>query len=572
MNRRDFLAAKATISPDALPLNEAHEEVSSFSNKSLPSFPRTVTGLEPYAGPFGPDEAAHLLRRATFGATPEHLRRVSQMTLSGVVSMLLQDTTLPVPPLNANPQDTGVPQGETWVNAPYSDPNNPNYNPNSSRTTSFKAWMLGLMIGQDISLREKMVLFWHNHFVSRTGDVGDARFVYRQNALFRLHAFGNFRTLAREMTTDPAMLRFLNGNTNTNASPNENYARELQELFTIGKGPEIAPGNYTTYTEDDVKAAARVLTGWRDSRADINSYFTAGRHDSTDKQFSSAYGNHVIVGREGDAGATEIDDLIALIFSREETAVFLCRKLYRWFVYYVIDDAAEVNVIQPMAEILRANDYEVKPVLSALFGSAHFFDPANRGCMIKHPLDFTVGTMRQFGVVFPGPNDLANLYMMWGYIRSQASLMQMNAGDPPNVAGWPAFYQEPQYYQLWINSDTIQRRTQFTDRFISSSGYVQNNVRIVIDPLEFVNQLTNPEDPVQLIAESAALLFAIPITENQKALLKETLIPGLPDYEWTIEWLDYKANPADEMKIGAVRSKLQALYKFMMNMAEYQLS
>jgi hypothetical protein len=148
----------------------------------------------------------------------------------------------------------------------------------------------------------------------------------------------------------------------------------------------------------------------------------------------------------------------------------------------------------------------------------------------------------------------------------------MNIGDPPNVAGWPAFYQEPQFYELWINTDTIQRRNQFTDRFISRSGYVQSNVRIVIDPIEFVKQLSNPADPVTLIDESASILFAMTITENQKAMLKESLIPGLPDYEWTSEWMDYVANQADEMKIATVRTKLQSLYKSMMNMAEYQLS
>jgi uncharacterized protein (DUF1800 family) len=494
------------------------------------------------------------------------------MTLDDAIDLLLADSPPPVPPLNVNSLDTGVPVGETWVQAPYTDPNNPSYNPNGSRTTSFKSWWIGLMIQQDISLREKMVMFWQNHFVSRTGDVGDARFSYKQNALFRQQAFGDFRYLAREITTDPGMLRFLNGNTNTNVNPNENYGRELQELFTIGKGPEIAPGNYTTYTEDDVKAAARVLTGWRDSRADINGYFTASRHDSQDKQFSAAYGNRVIAGRTGSDGALEIDDLIGMIFEREETARFLCRKLYRWFVYYVIDDAAEANVISPMTQLLLSSNYVVKPVLRALLRSAHFFDPANIGCMIKNPIDFTVGTMRQFNVVFPYSSDLVNQYAMWGYIRGQASQFQMNIGDPPNVAGWPAFYQEPQFYELWINTDTIQRRNQFTDRFISRSGYVQSNVRIVIDPIEFVKQLSNPADPVTLIDESASILFAMTITENQKAMLKESLIPGLPDYEWTSEWMDYVANQADEMKIATVRTKLQSLYKSMMNMAEYQLS
>ena len=119
------------------------------------------------------------------------------------------------------------------------------------------------MLNEQASLREKMVLFWHNHFVTALGTIGDPRYGFRYNALLRKYALGNFKELALAITIDGAMLKYLNGNRNSKAAPDENYARELQELFTIGKGPEIGPGDYTNYTEDDVKAAAKVLTGWR---------------------------------------------------------------------------------------------------------------------------------------------------------------------------------------------------------------------------------------------------------------------------------------------------------------------
>jgi hypothetical protein len=192
--------------------------------------------------------------------------------------------------------------------------------------------------------------------------------------------------------------------------------------------------------------------------------------------------------------------------------------------------------------------------------------------MLKNPIDYVVGTMRQFSVVFPAATDLVSQYGAWDYVRSRGSAMQMNLVDPPNVAGWAAYYQDPQFYELWINTDTLQKRNQFTDRFITTNGVSVNGVPIAIDPIAFADASSSPSDPTVLIDEAAQLLFAIPLTANQKAFLKDTLIPGLPDYEWTAEWTDYKNDSTNATKLAAVRGKLQALVKYMMNMAEYQLS
>jgi hypothetical protein len=240
-------------------------------------------------------------------------------------------------------------------------------------------------------------------------------------------------------------------------------------------------------------------------------------------------------------------------------------------VYYVIDPAAETNVIIPLADILRNNNYEIKPVLQTLFKSAHFFDHVNIGCSIKNPLELTVGMLRQFSVLFPDSTSLTAQYNHWKYVRTQGANMQLDLGDPPNVAGWPAYYQIPQYYELWINSDTLPKRNQFTDTILST-GYRQNSFTLIADPIAFVNLVSNPYDPNVIISELAQILFPIAITGNQKDFLKETLIPGLPDYEWTIEWGDYVADPTDPGKLAAVKTKLQALLMFMLAMAEYQLT
>src|SRR6478672_11169439 len=146
------------------------------------------------------------------------------------------------------------------------------------------------------------------------------------------------------------MLRYLNGYLNTATAPDENYGRELQELFTIGKDPVT---NLAPYAEDDVKNAAKILTGHRINGNTFSYFFDATRHDSTDKTFSTFYNNTVIKGRTGAAGAQETDDLLNMIFAKNEVSKFIVRKLYRWFVYYVIDETTEANVIEPLATIFR---------------------------------------------------------------------------------------------------------------------------------------------------------------------------------------------------------------------------
>ncbi len=573
-----LFALPSAISSLSAPGTE--DTINPYANRSLPSTPRSAAGLEPYTGTWGTDERLYLLRRTLFGVKRSDLAAVAQLSLADSLTLLFTPGIAPDPPVNnysASSASAGdVPAGAAWVNAPYLDGTTDYY-----RTISLKAWWTGLMIDQSISLREKMTLFWHNHFATETNIVGDARYEYKHHALLRQYAFGNFRDLVKQITIDPNVLRYLNGNVNTKTSPNENYGRELLELFTIGKGAVRAPGDYTNYTEDDVKAAARVLTGWRDdsTTTPVSSYFdadrtpTSTRHDPTNKQFSASFNNTVITGRTGANGRLEIDDLIAMIFAQSETAKYICRKLYRWFVYYVIDAAAESNVIAPMAALLAANNFEIAPVLKALLSSAHFFDPMNRGCMIKNPIDVTVGLCRQFSCILPAAAaGLATRYSTLDYVRTQAATMNMNIGDPPDVAGWAAYWLSPQYYELWINSDTLPKRYVYTDLLISTNGY--SSKKIVIDPLAFADSFANPSDPNLLVADMAQFLYAVPIADNQKAALKAILLSNqASDTYWTDAWLLYKKDVTNTANKNSVFVRLQPMIKYMMSsMAEYQLS
>ncbi|PWS31050.1 DUF1800 domain-containing protein [Pedobacter paludis] len=520
--------------------------------------------IEIYSGNFGTKEINHLLKRTLFGAKRSDINSVVGKSVTQAVDLLLKDLPLPNPPIN-NYNDTGytdanVLPGQPWVNAIYTDGT-----ANSRRVGSFKAWWVSQMLAQPISITEKMTLFWHNHFSTEADTVDDARYIYKHNNLLRSLALGNFKTLVKQITIDPAMLKYLNGYVSTKSAPDENYGRELQELFTMGKGPD------SKYTEADVKAAARLLTGYKIDSVAITSVFDPARHDVADKQFSSFYNGKLIKGRTGVDGAKELDDLLDMLFAQVELSKYICRRLYRFFVYYEITSDVESNIITPLAEIFRNNNYEIKPVLKALLTSSHFFLAQNRSCNIKAPVDFVVGLAKEFEIVFPDSIDYVNAYYMWDYLRSTASNLQQNLGDPPNVSGWPAYYQIPQFYELWINSDTLPKRNIFTDRFIST-GYTRNGKKIVIDAIAYTSKFSKPEDPNVLVDEALSHLYTIDVSPEVRAFLKSILLSNqVNDSYWTTAWLDYKTAPTT-MKTTIVLTRLQEFYKYIMNLEEYQLS
>jgi uncharacterized protein (DUF1800 family) len=529
--------------------------------------PPVLSSLAPYTGAWEHAQASHLLRRAMFGPTKAQIDAAVQNGLQATLTQLLADQPLPAPPVNPSfNNDPNVPVGQTWINAPYSA----TVNLAAYRNQSLRSWTFGLMVNEGVSIREKMTLFWHNHFA--VSDVNEAKFLYRHITLLRGSAIGDFRQLVKDMTIDPSMLRFLNGSQNTRTAPNENYARELLELFTIGKGPQVGPGDYTNYTETDVIQMARVLTGWRDrgfntNNADVpvESYFTLSRHDLGVKQLSHRFDNVSIPNM----GENEYAHLVDVIFQKDEVARFICRKLYRWFVYYEISAATESEVIEPMAQLLVANNYNIRPALEALLRSEHFFDILSIGPMIKNPMDFVVGALKQFSI--PYSPLLARQYTAWFNLIRLTIPMQMEYFNPPNVAGWNAYYQEPTFYRTWINASTLAPRSRFTDT-LATTGFVYNTVRHVVDVLGLVQTVSDPLDPVVLIREWSEWLYPQPLAENQLTYLKEVLLPGLPDYEWTLEYNDYLSNPNDTSLRQAVESKLRNLLRAMLSLPEYYLS
>jgi len=505
-----------------------------------------------------------------FGAKRADVNYFKNMSMMQAVQELLNPTAPdPAPPLkeyvtsttlgvNA---DANILQGTTWIN----DINNDG-TVQSQRRASYKKWWTGVMINQDRSIREKLMLFLIDHFGNETTDIGVTNWTYRQHALIRQYALGNFKELVRNITKDLSMLRYLNGYLNNASAPDENYARELFELFTLGKGPD------SQYTEADVKEAAKVLTGWQINFTTWQTIFTASRHSTANKTFSPFFNNTVITGRTGaTAGDLELADLLNMVFSQGEVAKFIVRKLYRWFVYYTIDDNTEQQVIAPLATIFRNNNYELKPVLTALFQSQHFYDVLNRGCVIKNPADQVIGSIRELNTSFPTATDYLSNYSMWNLMSNWMTNMGMSLNDPPNVSGMPAYYQEPLFHEIWINADSLPKRNQFTDTMIAT-GYLVNGIRLKFDCVALAQTFLNPGNPNDLIDEAVDRFFRNPLSVNSKAQIKtQILLTGQQwDYYWTNAWMAYTANPTTA-NFNTVNSRLMNLFKYLFNLAEYQL-
>lgn len=552
MNRKEFLSF---LSPESL--------------RKEAGIAKIQSDLSPYAGAWDTPQITHLLRRTGFGAKKSDIDYLSGLSPMQAVDYILDiPSTQPAPPVNnynAVMNDSNVPAGQTWVTQSITNGFDPTIN--NLRLDSLRSWWIGLMINDGPHIREKMTLFWHNHFATEANVVAIAQGLYNNYAMLRANCLGNFKNLTKLVTVDAAMLRYLNGYLNAAAAPDENYGRELQELFTVGKGPD------SQYTEDDVKMAAKVLTGYRINYLDLTTYyFDANAHDTSTKTFSAFYNNTTINGQSGQNGQQELDAMLTMIFATDECAKHICRALYRFFVYYKIDATVEANIITPLAEIFRNSGYEILPTMEVLLKSQHFFDTMSLGCVIKNPLDFVVGSAKEFNMSIPNGSQLELQYKHWSLLYSYAAVMGMNIGDPPVVSGWPAYYQQPMFHEIWIDSDTVAKRISYADA-VFSNGINSGGASLLYDPIAFAASMPNPTDPNELVSDSVKYLYGISIGSNAAAYLKSYLLSGQSqDFYWADAWTAYVQNPSDPTNFNTVQTRLKAFYKYMLQQAEYHLS
>ena len=394
-----------------------------------------VSALPAWAAPMGSEDARHLLNRAGFGARPADLAAFAALSREAAVAQLLVDTRM----------DAGPPPDI----AEYLPPSHLRRLSAEERkdlqkrgAIALRAWWVGRLLDAGSpaeQLRERMTLFWHNHFVSSLQKVKSAKLMLDQNQLLRRHALGRFDGLLHAVGKDPAMVVYLDSATNRRGSPNENFAREVMELFTLGEGH---------YSEQDVKEAARAFTGWSIEPATGEFRWRPFAHDSGSKTVLGVSGN-----LDGDA-------VLDILLAQPQTAELLVRKLWREFVSPTPDERETRRI----AARLRSSGYDMRVALREILGSRAFWAEENRRALIKSPVDFVVGTLNTLELEAPDHAALAFVLRRLG----------QDLFAPPNVRGWPGG-------ETWINSSTLLARKQMAERLLRRDG--RNDMRMaLLDP------------------------------------------------------------------------------------------
>ena len=456
MNRRSFLARASSSTP--------HATAAALLPEPVPL--NISAGLEPHLAPLDQPHAAHLLRRTGFGVSLDRLDESVGQPAATVAAQLVKEAVgaaLPEPP---GWIDEVPPPG----NAPREERQEYNRNNRTWRNEWIATWFAEM---HRLGLRERMTLFWHNHFVTEYRTYSSAPFAYRYVTLLRTHALGNFKDLVRAIGTEAAMLLYLNGAQNRVGAPNENYGRELLELFTMG--PFDGQGN-ENYAQEDIEEIARALTGWVVRRRELAVLFRPGRHDDGEKTF---------FGRTGPWG---YDDAIDILFEEraDKIAEFIARKLYSAFIYVAPDEA----LVADLAQIFLDNDFEIAPVVSALLGSAHFFDEQVMGARVKSPAEMLVGLIRDLDAA-PAPRVINNL-------RRFSLNLDQSVLNPPNVAGWPG-------HRTWLTTTTFVQRWNYAGRLLRNLDRD--------DALDLTTLATRLHDPTDALAA-----FTLPVALAQHLL------------------------------------------------------
>lgn len=304
-----------------------------------------------------------------------------------------------------------------------------------------KVWWMREMLESPAPLAERMTLFWHNHFATSQQKVNRSQPMWRQHQLLRDNALGSFSTLLHGIAKDPAMLVYLDGDSNRKQAPNENFAREVMELFALG---EASQGG--GYTEQDIKEVARAFTGWSVERDDFSFKFRKPQHDDSSKTVM------------GHTGMFDGSDVLNIMLAQPACGQFIVTKLWHEFVSPT-PDAKEVKRI---AQRLQQNNYVVSGALADLFTTPAFWEASNRGSLIKSPVDLVVGTVRQFGFSYSE---------VMPFVLKTAQLGQ-NLLMPPNVKGWPG-------HTDWINATTLLERKNFTQQLFRSTGQSVENTAML---------------------------------------------------------------------------------------------
>ena len=472
--------------------------------------------------------ARHLLCRTMFGPKYPEIKEASENPMEIELSSILSTVNPPDPP------------GE-WVNEPAPQWDALTTEEIQELIDQYREWMWDLrywwmkgMMRNPINIQEMITLFWHNYFATAQSKVFYPQAMYQQNSILREYGLGNFKELLRQVTFGPAMMIWLDIHQSKDVEPNENFPRELLELFTMG---------VDNYSQDDIVEAARAFTGYRTNGVETNYSFeeAAGSgwwwdewHDFEEKTFL------------GQTGNWNGDDIINIIMEQDATAVHICTRLYKWFVYQNVDE----TVVNEMADILRNNEYNITSVLYFLFSTEHFYDVNFRGADIQNPLTLLQGLIRKCGMEEFD-------FSIVSFIHSQEFLGMLPL-EPPDVSGWPG-------YRSWINSITLPvRKVQASSVITGQSPWgnfdVTTNVRALAQSM--YNQDEEGYASEQIVRKLGFLFFGNPLSENLEGRMLSILLDGAEPYDWSI----YASpnNPQWE--------RMRDLMVYIMRVPEFQLS
>ena len=546
-----------------------------------------MPSLIAYSQPLGRRKAKHLLRRTCFNFSPEKIDEFANLT----PSQALWSLSAPSVRKLYEPID---PKGEDWDDMHWTsstkDPGD--FTRQGAKRISVAGWWWYNAFNE-ITLEHKLTLFLHTCFTtSKDSGTGTSTHFYDHLRLLQKYAFGDLKTLANKITIDNAMLLYLDNNVNNRWNPNENYAREFLELFTILKGEQKGDGDYTNYTEHDVQMAAQVFSGFKNKndRSIIDAetglpmgYIKVNHHVQDDKTFSAAFGNATITGGSDVASILqEHEDFVNMIFSQDATAVSYVRKLYRFFVKSEWDSSVETDIINPLAQDLRDNGFQLLPVLKKLLESEHFYDEDDNqntdniiGSIIKHPMQLWTEIISAFKVNLVDANQQDKWEEYYHYFfknfahNSCFSAAGFNMFSPDSVAGYPADYQEPNYDRQWFTSVSIIARYKYMDSFLMGKNLITGggSFESIVDSIEYVEStISNPYDATTIVSEIAQYLYPEDIDQDRVDYFKDILTGTLGDVYWTGAWADYIGGDDTTARI-----RLNELLTAMVNAAEFQI-
>lgn len=518
----EFAARQSKLKTDADAL--IAREDAAYDNAEAGIYPERAAamgGLKPLAPEtFDYAKARHLLVRAGFGGTPAEVERLQKMGLYKAVDHLVKFQRQPpagpgfdaAPPAEVDPFESKL--KNRFMSGQVAGSR---LSVENSQLGRLREWWLQRAVESPRPLQEKLTIFWHGHFASQNSVVGNSYLMYRQNQLFREHAAGNFASLLYGIVHDPAMIRFLDNNRNVKGDPNENLAREILELFAMGRDQG--------YNEKDIIQAARALTGYTYDHQTAGFRFEYVKHDTGEKALF------------GKTGTWTGDDVVKLILEQPATPRFIARKLFEYFACMEPEPAT----VEALASVLQARNYELEPMLRNLFLSEEFYSPRCTGSLIKSPVQLVVGMLRDSGVSH-----------MSGYGGVDASVQQMGQQlfEPPDVKGW-------RYGRSWISSNRLFVRYNAVADLIRTVPRAGANAGPGLDIVALLEGGGCPAGAAAVDYLARACLMR-PLPADKRAELTAFLGELPPAAEWA-------------KQRAALNAKLQGLLVLMLSTPEYQL-